>query len=124
MQVFDSLFTIYILQHLDAITYASFGLVESWVGNRNSGVSYFIGEIVPDCVWYHEIAVGESLHERGGPEAVCPVIAEVTFSQCIQPGNGGHQIVVDPQPAHCIVYRRIYSHRRSVRIISGDLLVH
>ena len=38
--------------------------------------------------------------------------------------DGAHQIVVDPQPAHCVVNRGIDAHRHLVRILISDALVH
>src|SRR5690606_16325881 len=51
-------------------------------------------------------------------------IREVCLSKDKESGDGAHQVVVDPEPPHCVVNSRIDPHRSLVGIIAGDLLVH
>ena len=82
------------------------------------------GEVVADGVRQHEVAVGEALHQRRGAEAVGAVVAEVGLTGAVQTGDGGHQLVVDPQATHRVVAGRVDAHRHFVRVLAGDALVH
>ena len=82
------------------------------------------GEVVVDGVRQHEVAVGEALHERGRAEPVGAVVGEVGLPHDEQAGDRGLQVVVDPQPAHRVVHRRVDAHRGHVRVVAGDPLVH
>ena len=81
-------------------------------------------EIVADGVGGDEVPVGQALHQGGGPEAVGPVVGEVAFTRGKEPGNGRHQVVVDPEPAHGVVRCRIDLHRLLVGADTHDVLVH
>ena len=82
------------------------------------------GEIVRQSVGEDEIAVGQSLHERAGAEAIGAVIGEIRFADDVQAGNVAHQIVIHPEAAHRVMDRGINPHRRLVGIFAGDLFVH
>ena len=81
-------------------------------------------EVVADGVRQHEVAVGETLHQRRRTETVGAVITEVGLARAVQTGDGGHQLVVDPQPAHRVVAGRVDAHRHLGRVLAGDALVH
>ncbi len=81
-------------------------------------------EVVADRVRDHEVAVGEPLHQRARAEAVGAVVGEVRLAERVEPGDVGHQVVVDPQAAHGVVRRRVHPHRHDVGVLAGDLLVH
>ena len=98
---------------------------------RNAGSSVGTGvvpeqrrEVVADRVRQHEVAVGEALHQRRRAEPVGAVIGEVRLAEHEQPGQVAHQVVVDPQPTHRVVDRRVDAHRDDVRVLAGDALVH
>ena len=80
-------------------------------------------EIVRQGVGEHEIAVGQTLHERAGAEAIGAVIGEIRFADDMQAGNVAHQIVVHPEAAHRVMDRRVNPHRRVVGIVAGDFFV-
>ena len=82
------------------------------------------GEVVADRARQHEVAVGESLHQRRRAEAVGAVVGEVRLAGAVQAGDGGHQLVVDPEPAHRVVRCRVDPHRHLGGILAGDALVH
>lgn len=71
-----------------------------------------------------KIAVAEALHEGGGAEAVCAVVGEVGFTEDVEAGDIAHQVVINPETAHCIVDGGIDHHGHFVGVIAGDLLVH
>ena len=52
------------------------------------------------------------------------MVGEVGLPRAVQAGDGRHQLVVDPEPAHRVVRRRVDPHRRAVRVLAGDPLVH
>ena len=52
------------------------------------------------------------------------MVGEVRLACSIQPGHRGHQVVVHPQSTHGVVHRGVNLHRRLVRIIGCNLLVH
>ena len=81
-------------------------------------------QVVTDGVGNDEVAVGQPLHQRTGAETVRAVVREVRLAEDVQPGHGAHQVVVDPEPAHRVVDRRVDPHRLLVRILVGDLFVH
>ncbi len=81
-------------------------------------------KIIPQRVWNHEVAIGQSLHQRAGTQPVRAVIGKIRFAQHEKPGNGGHQVVVHPQPAHGVVNRGVDAHRHLVGVLIGDALVH
>ena len=82
------------------------------------------GEVVADRARQHEVAVGESLHQRRRAEAVGAVVGEVRLAGAVQAGDRGHQLVVDPEPAHRVVRCRVDPHRHLGRVLAGDALVH
>ena len=83
-----------------------------------------VREVVADRVGQHEVAVGQTLHERGRAEPVGAVVGEVGLADDEQAGDRRAQVVVDPQPAHRVVHGRVDAHRRGVRVLAGDALVH
>ena len=52
------------------------------------------------------------------------MVAEVRLAQGEQPGDGGLQVVVHPQPAHRVVGGGVDAHRDRVGVLAGDALVH
>ena len=83
-----------------------------------------LNQIVGDGRRDDEIAVGQPLHECGGPEPVGAVIGEIRFAQHVQAGDVGHEVVIHPQAAHRVMNRRIDHHRQLIGILAGDLLIH
>ena len=81
-------------------------------------------EVVADRVREHEVAVGETLHQRRRAEPVRAVVGEVRLAEHEQAGQVAHQVVVDPQPAHRVVDGGVDAHRHLVRVLVGDALVH
>ena len=82
------------------------------------------GQVVVDRVRQHEVAVGQPLHQGAGAQPVRPVVGEVGLAGDVQARDRRLQVVVDPQPAHRVVHRRVDPHRRLVRVLAGDLGVH
>ncbi len=74
-------------------------------------------EVTADGVGQHEISVGESLHERSRAEPVRALVGEVRFSEHEQARQVAHQVVVDPEPTHRVVDRRIDPHRHDGRVL-------
>ena len=81
-------------------------------------------KIVANRVGDDKVAVRQPLHQRAGAETIGPVIREVRLAEDVQAGHVAHQVVVDPQPAHRVMNRRVDAHRDFVRILVGDLFVH
>ena len=81
-------------------------------------------EVVADRHRQDEVAVRQPLHQRAGAEPVRPVVGEVRLADRVQPGDRGHQVVVDPQAAHRVVGRGVDAHRHAVRVVAGDARVH
>ena len=81
-------------------------------------------QVVADRHRQDEVAVGEPLHQRGGAEPVGAVVGEVRLADRVQPGDGRHQVVVDPQAAHRVVRSGVDAHRHLVRVLARDPLVH
>ena len=52
------------------------------------------------------------------------MIREVRLAADEEPGDGGHEVVVDPQSAHRVVGGGIDPHGVLVRVLAGDALVH
>src|SRR5262249_26377272 len=77
-----------------------------------------------DRIRNDEVSVCESLHQGACSKPICAVIREISFTYRVKAWNCRHQVVVDPQAAHCVVDRRIDSHRSFVRIFTGDPFVH
>ena len=100
------------------------GLLERRVVGAGDRLVEHRGEVRGDRVRQHEVAVGQALHQRRGAEAVGAVVGEVGLAGAVQAGDRGHQLVVDPQPAHRVVAGRVDAHRRLVRVLVGDALVH
>ena len=82
------------------------------------------GDVIRNRIRKNEVAVGEPLHQRAGAEAVGAVIGKIRFAGNEQPGNRGHQLVVNPQAAHGVVRRGVNAHRNLVGVFPGNLLVH
>ena len=81
-------------------------------------------EVVADRGRQHEVAVGESLHERARAEPVRTVVREVRLAEHVQAREVAHQVVVNPEPAHRVVDGRVDPHGDLVRVLTGDALVH
>ena len=82
------------------------------------------GQIAVDGVGNDEVAVGQALHQGAGPQAVGAVVGEVGLPQDEQAGDGAHQVVIHPQPAHGVVRGRVDHHRRLIRVFGHDLFIH
>ena len=52
------------------------------------------------------------------------MIGEVRLAEGVQTRHRGHEVVVDPQAAHRVVGGGVDAHRRVVRVLAGDALVH
>ena len=85
---------------------------------------YLVRQIVSYRIRKYVVTVGQTLHQRGGAKTVCSVIGEVAFAYCVASFDRSHQFIVDPEAAHCVVYGRVYHHRRYVRVVVGNHLVH
>src|SRR3954462_13645714 len=81
-------------------------------------------QIVTNRRWEYEVAVGQALHQRAGAQAIGAVIGKVCLPDDMEPWDGAHQVVIDPEPAHGIVDRRENPHRHPIGIVIGDPLVH
>ena len=110
-------------ERVDALLDVVGGFLERGVVGRDLR-QRVAGQVVADRVRDDEIAVREPLHQRAGAEAVGAVIGEVRFAEHVQAGDVAHQVVVHPQAAHRVVDGGVDAHRRLVRILVGDLLVH
>src|SRR5690606_3570525 len=71
-----------------------------------------------------EVTVREPLHERAGPQTVGAVVGEVSLPQRVQPRDGGHQVVVNPQAAHGVVGGGVNAHGGLHGVFAGDFPVH
>ena len=83
-----------------------------------------VGEVVLDGVGEDEVAIGEALHQCGGTEAVGAVVGEVGFASGKEAGDGGLELVIDPEAAHGVVDSGVDAHGLFVGVDVGDLLVH
>lgn len=81
-------------------------------------------QIIRERVGNHEVAVRQTLHERGRAEAVCAVVGEVGFAENEEPGNRAFEGVVNPKTAHCVVRSGVYAHGCFVRVFARDAFVH
>ena len=81
-------------------------------------------EVVADGGREHEVAVGESLHQRARTQPVGAVVGEVRLAEHVEPRDVAHEVVVDPQPAHRVVDRGVDAHGHLVRVLVGDAVVH
>ena len=52
------------------------------------------------------------------------MVGEVRLTRGVQPRNGGHQVVVDPEAAHRVVGGRVDTHRYRVRVFARYPFVH
>jgi len=52
------------------------------------------------------------------------VVGEVGFPDDVQARNGAHEVVVDPEAAHCVVDRWKDPHWDPVGVLIGDAVVH
>ena len=85
--------------------------------------AHLSGEIIRQGVGQNKIAVGQTLHERARAEPIRAVIGKVRFADDEQARDVAHQIVINPQPAHRVMDRRINPHRHFVGIFAGDFFV-
>ena len=58
------------------------------------------------------------------PRRLAPWSEKLASPSDEQAGDRGHQVVVDPQPAHRVVDGGVDAHRHLVRVLVGDALVH
>ena len=72
----------------------------------------------------HEVTVGQTLHEGRSAETVSTVVGEVGLTDGIKAGNGGLEVIVDPDTSHGIVNGRINHHRLLPGRGGSDLLIH
>ena len=109
---------------LRLVGHLAFGVLERLVRFRHRLLPEQACEIVPHRVRQDEIAVGQPLHQRRGAEAVRAVVGEVRLAAHEASGDGAHQVIVHPEPAHGVVRRRVDAHRSPVRVLAGDAVVH
>ena len=81
-------------------------------------------ETVANGVRQHEVAVGQTLHERARAEAVRAVVREVGLAGGIQTRNRCLQFVIHPEPAHGVVRRWVNAHRLVIGVLAGNSFVH
>ena len=110
-------------QAIRAVGDLRFGVAEGGVAGIHLAL-LGTGEIVADGVGQDEVAIGQALHQRARAQAIGAVIGEVRLTRDIQAGDGAHQVVIDPQPAHGVVNGGIDAHGHFVGILAGDALVH
>lgn len=99
-------------------------LFDSGVRGVDLVVVRVAGQVVVDGRRQDEVAVGEALHQRGSAEAVGAVVGEVGLADGEEAGDGGLEVVVDPESAHRVVHGRVDPHRGLVRVLRGDPRVH
>ena len=107
-----------------ALTYSLFGFVEFGAVGGDMTNGNLVSEVVLESIGKYEVAVGEALHEGRGTETVGTVVAEIALASGEEAGNGGLQLVVDPETAHGVVDGGVNHHRRLVGVLVGDFLVH
>ncbi len=107
-----------------ASAHIGFGLVELGTFGLDFADINLVGEVVLEGVGKNEIAVGQALHEGAGTETVGTVVAEVGLTRCEEAGDGGLQLVVDPEAAHGVVHGGVDHHRVLVGVHVDNLLVH
>ena len=111
------------------------GLVELRQVGADLAPDRLVGQIVLDGVRQHEVAVGQTLHQCRSTEAVGTVVGEVALADSEQAGDGGLQLVVDPDTTHRVVDGGINHHGlvvlHAVNLVGnvagehvGNLLVH
>ena len=111
-------------QALHAFADFLFRLLKCGIAGCRALLSGLRREIVADGIGDDEVAVGQTLHERRGAEAIGAMVGEVGFAQHVQAGNVAHQIVVHPQSAHRVVHGRVNAHRPLIGIFARDVLIH
>ena len=80
--------------------------------------------MVTDGIGSDKVTICEPLHQGRGPQSVGAVIGEIRLSQDVQSGDGRLEMIVDPEPSHGVMHRRVDAHRHLIRIFVGDLVVH
>src|ERR1035437_3024191 len=100
-----------------------FGVAEGGVAGVHFG-RLGTRQIVADGVRQDEVAIGQALHQRARTQAVGPVIGEVRLTRDVEAGDGAHQVVIHPQPAHGVVNGGVDTHGHFVGILAGNALVH
>ena len=103
---------------LHALASFLFGLLEGGIAGFGALFIELSRQIIADGVGDDEVAVGQTLHERRGAEAIRSVIGEVCLSQHMQAGNVAHEIVIHPQSSHRVVHRRVDAHRALVGVFA------
>ena len=124
MEVVDGVRALHRQQPLRQVRHVGLGAAELRLGRGDGRLPEQRREVVGDRGGEHEVAVGQALHERAGPESVGAVVGEVRLTEHVQPGDVAHQVVVDPEPAHRVVDGGIDAHRLAERVLVGDALVH
>ncbi len=100
------------------------GFLDGGVVGGDLVVVRVAGQVVVDRGRQDEVPVGEALHEGGRAEPVGAVVGEVGLPDGEQAGDGGLEVVVDPQTAHRVMHGGVDPHRDLVRVLRGDPLVH
>ncbi|CAB4940601.1 unannotated protein [freshwater metagenome] len=126
-------FTVVVLRRLGATdrqpttSFIAHGLLcldEHRIGGRDDALAQQPGEVVAHCVGSHEVAVGQTLHERRCAETVGTVIGEVGLTEGVEARHGGHEVVVNPQATHRVMAGGVDAHRDLHGVLVGDALVH
>ena len=81
-------------------------------------------KIAAEGIRQDEIPVGEPLHERARAQPVGALVGEIRLADHEEPGNGAHEVVVDPEPPHRVVRGRRDAHGDAQRIVAGGARVH
>ncbi len=111
-------------QPIDPRLYFFFCLLEFRSIRVRLRLEEFIGEIVRQRDRQDEITIGKTLHESRRAEAIAAMVGKVGFSDRVQTGDRGLEIVVHPDAAHRIVDGRIDHHRLFPRTYVSDLEIH
>ena len=91
---------------------------------RQLGPDGLVCQVVLNGIGQYKVAVGQALHQCRGSQAVGSVVGEVTFADGEKSVDGGHQFVVHPNAAHCVVHGGEDLHRCFVGALVGDFFVH
>src|SRR5690606_17802347 len=78
-----------------------YSLIKSFVIGAIAGAGLLIGKVIADSIWKYKVTVGKALHKCTGTKAVGTVIRKISLSRGKKAGNGGLQVIINPQAAHC-----------------------
>ena len=81
-------------------------------------------EVVADRVGKYEVTISQTLHQCRSTQTVSTVVREVGLTDSVQTRDRGHQVVVNPDTTHGVVYGGEDLHRLLVGAYVGDLLIH